>query len=219
MFPMRKVTIEVKTNPQFRRAQRDFFERIESIDGLELFRFDFKRGYALMLTEFKMKEGYSLEDAQIPPEAEILTTLETTDNTYTCLMRLRPYSELDAIVRKFDINVIWDTPLRVTEDRRVYSAIADQENMEKLLSAIKSVGEIEKTSFHQATYSVHGLLSCLTARQKEVLILAKKMGYYEYPRKVKSDDLAQMLGISKASTIEHLRKAEVRIMNQVLAGY
>jgi len=216
---MRKVTIEIRTSPQFRKAQRDFFERIESIDGLELFRFDFKRGDALMLTEFKMKEGYSLKDAQIPPEAEILTILESKDGLYTCLMRLKPYSELDAIVKKFDINVIWDTPLRATEGRRVYSAIADQKNMKKLLSAIQLIGDIEKTSFHKATYGIHGLLSCLTARQKEILILAKKLGYYDYPRKVKSEELAQILGISKASTIEHLRKAEVRLMNHILAGY
>jgi predicted DNA binding protein len=216
---MRKVVIELKTNPQFREAQRGIFEKIESIEGLELFRFDFKKGDALMLTDFIMKEGYSLEDAEIPAEAEILTILETKNRTYTCLMRLKPYRELDAIVKKFDIDVIWDTPLRATEEKRVYSAIADQENMKKLLSAIKLVGDIEKTSFHKATYGAHGLLSCLTARQKEILILAKKTGYYEYPRSTKSEDLAHMLGISKASTIEHLRKAEVRIMNQILAGY
>ncbi|MFX1560767.1 MAG: helix-turn-helix domain-containing protein [Promethearchaeota archaeon] len=216
---MRKVTIELKTNPQFRKAQRHIFDKIESIEGLELFRFDFKRGDALMLTEFKMKKGYSLEDAEIPSEAEILTVLETTNDSYTCLMRLKPYSELDAIVKKLDIDVIWDTPLRATEEKRVYSAIADQENMKKLLSAIKLIGDIESTSFHKATYGAHGVLSCLTTRQKEILILAKKMGYYEYPRKTSSEDLSQVLGISKAATIEHLRKAENRIMAQILAGY
>ncbi len=216
---MRKVTIELKTGPQFRKAQQDIFDKIESIEGLELFRFDFRRGYALMLTEFKMRKGYSLEDAEIPPEAEVLTILESKDSVFTCLLKLQPYSELDAIVKKFDINVVWDTPLKVTEEKRIYSAIADQENMKKLLSAIKFVGEIERTSFHKPTYGAHGLLSCLTARQKEVLIVAKKMGYYEYPRKAKSEDLAQILGISKASTIEHLRKAEVRIMDHILAGY
>lgn len=216
---MRKVIIEVRTNPKFRIAQRAIFEKIEYIEGLELFRFDFEKGNALMLTEFKMKEGYSLEDAHIPSEAKILATLESTDESYICLMRLRPYSELDSIVKKFDINVIWDTPLRATEEKRVYSAIADQDNLKRLLSAISLVGDIEKTSFHKATYGAHGLLSCLTPRQKEVLIIAKKMGYYEYPRKIRSEDLAQVLGISKASTIEHLRKAEVRLMNHILAGY
>lgn len=216
---MRKVIIELKTNPQFRQAQRGIFDSIESIDGLELFRVDFKGGETLMLTDFKMKQGYTLDDAEIPPEAKILTVLEVKDDTYTCLLKLKPYAELDSIVKRFDINVVWDAPLRATEDRRVYSAIADQENMKKLLSAIKLIGDVERTSFHKATYGAHGVLSCLTSRQKEILILAKKMGYYEYPRKVNSEDMAQILGISKAVTIEHLRKAENRIMMQILAGY
>jgi predicted DNA binding protein len=216
---MRKVIIELKTNPQFRRAQRGIFNRIESIDGLELFRVDFKGGETLMLSDFKMKQGYTLDDAEIPHEAKVLTVLEVKDDTYTCLLKLKPYAELDSIVRRFDINVVWDTPLRATEDRRIYSAIADQENMKKLLSAIKLIGDVERTSFHKATYGAHGVLSCLTSRQKDILILAKKMGYYEYPRKANSEDLAQILGISKAVTIEHLRKAENRIMMQILAGY
>ncbi len=216
---MRKVTIELKTNPQFRQAQRGIFDKVVSIDGLQIFRVDFKSGDALMLTEFKMKKGYSIEDAKIPPEATILAILDVKDDTYTCIMKLKPYSELDSIVKKFDINVVWDAPLRATEDRRIYSAIADQENMKKILSAITLIGEIERTSFHKATYGAQGILSCLTTRQKEILILAKKMGYYDYPRKINSEDLAQILGISKAVTIEHLRKAENRIMTQIMAGY
>ncbi len=86
-------------------------------------------------------------------------------------------------------------------------------------SVIQLIGDIENVSVQRATYKAHGVLSCLTARQKEVLIQAKKMGYYDYPRKVNGDDLAKSIGISKAATIEHLRKAEDRIMSQILAGY
>lgn len=216
---MRKVIIELRTNPQFRHAQQDIFDRIESMEGLELFRVDFESGAALMLTEIKMKKGYRLEDAKIPPEAAILTTLETKGNVYTCLMKLKPYAELDRIVRKLDINVVWSTPLRATDDRRVYSAIVDQENLKKLLSALKLIGEIEKTTYRKASYSAHGVLTCLTPRQKEVLIAAKRSGYYDYPRKINGEGLGHILGISKAVTIEHLRKAENRIMREVLSGY
>ncbi len=131
---MRKVIIELKTNARFREAQRSIFDKVESIDGLELFKLDFLRDYVLMLTEFKMRDGFSLEDAEISPEAKILATLDAQGNRYICLMKLKPYIELDPIVKKFDINVVWTTPLRVTEDKRVYSAIADQKNVEKLLS-------------------------------------------------------------------------------------
>lgn len=219
MSDIRKVIIELKTNPKFKQAQRNIFDKLESIEGLELFKIDFLRNYTLMLTEIKMKKGYTLNDAEIPPEAEILSILENKGTTYIVLMKLRPYIELDSIVKKFDINAIWDSPLKVTEDRRIYSAIADKENIDKLLSAIQFIGKIEKTIFQKPSYGIHGLLSSLTARQKEILILAKKMGYYEYPRKINSENLANILGISKAATIEHLRKAEVKIMSNLLAGY
>jgi predicted DNA binding protein len=216
---LRKVIIELKTNARFREAQRSIFDKVESIEGLELFKLDFLRGYVLMLTEFNMRDGFSLEDAEVSPEAKILATLDTQGNRYTCLMKLKPYVELEQIVKKFDISVVWTTPMRVTEEKRVYSAIADQENIEKLLSVLQLIGEIENVSVQQATYEAHGVLSCLTARQKDVLVLAKKMGYYDYPRKVNGEALAEAVGISKAATIEHLRKAEARIMSQILAGY
>ncbi len=66
--------------------------------------------------------------------------------------------------KKLDINVVWSTPLRATEDRRVYSAIVDQENLKKLLSALKMIGEIEKTTYRRPSYSAHGVLACLTPR-------------------------------------------------------
>jgi predicted DNA binding protein len=89
----------------------------------------------------------------------------------------------------------------------------------KFFEAIQQIGSIERTSFHKATYRTHGVLSGLTARQKEILLLAKRMGYYDYPRKINGGDLSEILGISKAATIEHLRKAESRIMSIIMAGY
>jgi len=216
---LRKIIIELKTNARFRAAQRSTFDKIESIEGLELFKLDFLRGYVLMLTELKMRDGFTLEEAEISPEAKILANLGSQGNRYTCLIKLKPYVELEQIVKKFDISVIWTTPMKVTEDKRVYSAITDQGNIKKILSALQLIGEIENISVQQATYEAHGVLSCLTTRQKDVLILAKKMGYYDYPRKVNGNALAEAVGISKAAIIEHLRKAEARIMSQILAGY
>jgi predicted DNA binding protein len=216
---MKKVVFELNTKSEFKHAQRTFFDKIESIEGLAIFRLDFLRGYVIMLTEYNMREGYSLDDAELPPEAQILTILDNFENKYTCLMKLKPYSELDSIIKKFDLNVVWTTPLKVTEDKRVYSAITDQNNLKKLISVIQLIGDIERISVQKATFEAYGVLSCLTARQKDVLIEAKKMGYYCYPRKVNGEAVGNALGISKAATIEHLRKAEARIMSQILAGY
>lgn len=52
----------------------------------------------------------------------------------------------------------------------------------------------------------------LSARQQEVFTLAQKRGYYEWPRQISADELATELDISKTTLLEHLRKAEAKLL-------
>ncbi len=52
----------------------------------------------------------------------------------------------------------------------------------------------------------------LSERQREVFDLARKRGYYEWPREVSAADLAEELGVSKPTLLEHLRKAEAKLL-------
>ncbi len=80
------------------------------------------------------------------------------------------------------------------------------------------MGTVRKVDYFKPASSDNDLFSCLTAKQQEVVRLAKHAGYYDYPRKTCTKELAKQLGISPATTIEHLRKAENRLIEQVVAG-
>jgi len=58
--------------------------------------------------------------------------------------------------------------------------------------------------------------SALTDRQREVTTEALARGYYDWPRKITNERLAEELGISRATLHEHLRKAERTLLSAAL---
>lgn len=59
------------------------------------------------------------------------------------------------------------------------------------------------------------LASMLTDRQREILRTAIDAGYYEEPRRVTYEDLADELDLSSATVGEHLRRIEGKILTEV----
>jgi predicted DNA binding protein len=76
--------------------------------------------------------------------------------------------------------------------------------------------KITKVQIQQAAFPEHSVVSHLTEKQREVITAARKYGYFEYPRKISASQLAERLGLSKTTTIEHLRKAENYILSRIL---
>jgi predicted DNA binding protein len=56
----------------------------------------------------------------------------------------------------------------------------------------------------------------LTPRQRETLLLAAEMGYYEIPRQCSTIDLAEELDISDQAVTERLRRAIVTLLSNTL---
>jgi len=56
----------------------------------------------------------------------------------------------------------------------------------------------------------------LTKQQKKVLEIAVENNYYDYPRKIELKDLAKIAKISLSTFREHLRRAEKRVMPDLI---
>ena len=110
------------------------------------------------------------------------------------------------------------TPSIVAETMLTYSCIGNQENILKFIEIMKQYGTIVNMSFQKAVYQPQDILSILTDKQREVVLAAQKHGYYDYPKRINGEKLSQKLNISKATMVQHLRKAEGRIMANITEG-
>ncbi|VVB64500.1 Bacterioopsin transcriptional activator [uncultured archaeon] len=219
---MRKLTVELTPNAEFKSMKTGpfkLFNKVKSIEILQFVNIDFDRGVRLFIGLFTFKDGFSLHDVENPGEIEMLDIIKIKGNECTCFAKGKPTQEVININQKLGRDLIWDTPTIITEDKLVISVVGDKDNLKRFLEVINTYGKIENIQCQLSTYQGHNILSCLTDRQREVVLEAKRNGYYEYPRRINGDQLAQKVGISKAVAIEHLRKAEARIMSNILSGY
>lgn len=61
-------------------------------------------------------------------------------------------------------------------------------------------------------------LDVLTERQAEILETAYRLGYYDVPRTVSTDELAGDLGLDASTVSEHLQRAEHNLLKQHFRG-
>ena len=194
-------------------------KHVEHFEMLEMLRLDIEKGVKVLLGEMLLKDGSKLPDIKLPKRSEF-TVLKEDGRKYILLITGRaPNWKFLKIFNKFQADVIWTTPTFWNNEQMTMSVIGDENELKKVLKALKLVGKVSNIRYHKAVYQEHNALSVLTYKQKEIILAAKKFGYYDYPRKIDAGGLAEKVGVSKATVVEHLRKAEGRLMGNILAGY
>ena len=216
---MRKLILELEPNEMIRKVQKPMFEHIHSIELLEMLRKDYEEGKKIGLMVLNLKGDIPIHDVKLPENIEILNILKSEGNKHTCVVKVKDPEEIKNLLNTLKLDLIWTTPIIISEEKLIYSCIGDQENLLKFIEIMKKYGKIGNMRFQKAAYQEHDILSVLTDKQREILIAAEKHGYYKYPRKINSEELAQKIGISKGTTVEHLRKAEERLVTNIVGGY
>lgn len=77
---------------------------------------------------------------------------------------------------------------------------------------VDSKRAVETVSERTPVMTVHDALPELTARQRTVIRTAIDAGYYEIPRQVTTEELAERVGLARRTTEEHLRRAEKKLV-------
>jgi predicted DNA binding protein len=86
--------------------------------------------------------------------------------------------------------------------------VPNKENLNKLINELKKLGKFTLLSIKKSNLDN----SDLSRKQKLVIDLAFKLGYYEFPRKISATQIANRLKISKSTLLQHLRSAEIKVL-------
>jgi hypothetical protein len=216
---MRKMTIELEPYEAIREELSPMFDIIHSFEVLETMKIDWEEAIRVDLIELHLREELSIEEVSIIGDMEIVGILKSEGDRHTSLVK---YTEPDAskdLFKQFDLDLINTTPFFISDLKHTYSVIGPDDSLRRYVDLIKRIiGKVENLSFKRAAYQRHDILSVLTKKQREVLLTAHRFGYYDYPRRMNSERLSERVDISRSTMVEHLRKAETRILNEILTG-
>ena len=192
------------------------FQKIKSLELLHFLRQDREEFAAIWRVEFKDASS-KVEDLLANGFLVEVQLLEKEKNgTYTVFMRGGP--SLSSILSSVGVvDGYMFPPLGIRDGKIKISFLGSTRQVGDFLEKIGAKGiRFKVVMLSDASFSPDSPLNRLTEKQREVLITAYKLGYYDIPRRINSDQLAEKLGIVNSTLVEHLRKAERRLLAQVL---
>ncbi|WP_254537422.1 helix-turn-helix domain-containing protein [Halomarina litorea] len=115
---------------------------------------------------------------------------------------------------------VHSAPVRIEAGREYWQVCfaGERSDIESRLERVREEGPAEVcvsriTATDTAATERQHRTGTLTAAQREVFEHAREQGYYEWPRQASTRELAADLGVSKTTLLEHLRKAEAKLLD------
>ena len=217
-MPMRKVIIGIEPYESTKEAQRPMFTHIRSYEVLEVLKMDRVEGLYVDLIECHLKENVSIDELASIGNMDILSVIRSEGDKHICLVS-GPMEEANDLYKGSGLNLIYTAPSLISEDRIIVSFISGQKDVMRFVELVKAhIGKVVNMTFKQSAYEKKNLLSILTDKQREIMTAAYRYGYYDIPKRISSERLSGKVNISKPTLLEHLRKAERRILTEILAG-
>jgi DNA-binding CsgD family transcriptional regulator len=200
-----KVGIEL---PQFRP--------IKSLQLLYFLRQDPTEFAAISLVEFKDPQA-SVSDllkGGLVFEAQVLE--KQKNGAYIVFMRGGP--GLSSLLSSIGVEGGYlFTPIGIGDGKIRISFLGSEQQVKDFMMKVDNIGiRYRVLLLADASFSLLSPLNLLTEKQREVLLTAYRMGYYDIPRKSTTGEIAKKLGIVDSTVVEHLRKAERRLIKQII---
>ena len=115
------------------------------------------------------------------------------------------------------LDLIIDPPIILDQERLLVSIITESNNIDQFVNSLNQYyyEGLEILSISNVPLNYENLSLKLTDRQKEIVYYAVQHGYFEIPRRINSQKIADHFKISRSALYEHLRKIDKLIYHSI----
>ena len=211
---MKRIVIELPREFVIKYGYKEIFDYVERFELLRIYRYDTHDMLTMQKFKFinpktRPKHLLGLNGISF---IEVLKE-NPSENEYTCLVKTHSITGFTELFEHFDL--ILDYPLIITPDTLKIPFISHQDELKAVVDQIRTlVGEDLKILGISAVQSeFDNLYNILTQKQLDIMTYSAKAGFFDIPRKISTNELANKFNISKSALNEHMRKVERKIFN------
>lgn len=212
---MRRLVIEVDASDFANLSGDRSVAEIESMEVLHFIRQEPEEISLICKVAFK-DPATTLDDVFDEPGSEFRVLDRDKRGKYTVLYRGKP--DIDRAKEFWSGGGSMLAPLAIKDGRLTATFLGSPKQTKLILRMLDDSGiRYKAKQFADASLLPGSPLNTLTEKQREVLTAAFRAGYYDLPRKAGSKQLAAKLNIGGSDFIKHRRKAERRLLAELLA--
>lgn len=213
MKNLKKIALKVPLN-----AKYEIFDLIERYEVLKIHRCDYDQITVTQKVKFKDDNMHPKQLEGIRPNGwSYIEVLEENreKNEFIFFSKFKWFEETWKFYDKVDL--IIDPPLMLDQNWLLVRVIIESTHIDELFDHIEICydGKIEVLSISNLNPDTEDLFLKLTNRQKEIAYYAVQHGFFEIPRKIDSEKIANHFNISQSALYEHLRKIERTIYHSI----
>jgi hypothetical protein len=164
--------------------------------------------------KFTIKESVPIDQLQCNYISDLIV-LRSDGREFTCLAKGTFSNDITRFLTAYGSK--FDYPVIFQDDCLTFSLIGTPEDFHTFISDAQEQGwGLEVLSVCEYTPSISGIFDVLTTRQKEILLESYRRGFFDHPRRINAGELAERMGMHKTTLLEHIHKAENRLIGHIL---
>jgi hypothetical protein len=163
---------------------------------------------------FTIREGVPVDQIQCNYVSNLIV-LQNRGREYTCLVRGMFSEDITRFLQTYGSR--FEPPIVFENDCLRFSMVGDPEDLSAFVAdAAKKGWGLEILSVCDYNPDVSGIFDILTPKQKEILLESYRSGFFDHPRRINAGELAEKMGMHKTTLLEHIHKAEKRLIGHIL---